>query len=272
MERRQHRLYLPLWGVVILSILFSAPAALAATLYENSQEKLGARAEKALPADYTFVVLGDSRDNDPVFRKALASAKSFSPLFILHMGDYSSGGTLEETEHFLAMVREEVPEIPLFVVLGNHEKRGVFEKTIGPRRFTLDLARLGLRVVVADNADNNLLPEEMGYLREQLQSSRRSTFVAMHVPPRTTRWSWHSFSNGAEELTRLLAEKRVNLAFYGHVHIYDRDEIRGVPSIISGGAGAPLTYVGYPGEAVHHIIVVRVRDGAATATMVPLGK
>ncbi len=272
MERRRYRSFPLALVAVVLTLLFAAPSAFTATLYDVSREKLAVRAEKALAADYTFVVLGDSRDNDGVFRTALAKAKSFSPLFILHLGDYSARGTAEETEHFLAMLRETVPEIPCFVVFGNHENRGHFERAIGPRRFALDLPRLNLRLVAVDNADNMLRPSELGYLREQLTTKERTTFVAMHVPPRTQRWSWHSFSDGAEEATRLLAEKGVRVAFYGHVHVYDRDEIRGVPSVITGGAGAPLTYIGYPGEALHHIVVVRVKGGTATATMVPLGK
>ena len=39
----------------------------AATLYERSLEKLQAGIERVSPADFTFVVLGDSRENDDVF-------------------------------------------------------------------------------------------------------------------------------------------------------------------------------------------------------------
>ena len=271
----RHRLIrrsLVTWGALLLVAFCSATFASAATLYERSRDTLALRAQKALPNDVTFVVLGDSRDNDQVFREALATAKEYDPLFILHMGDYSSQGTPEETERFLSLLGEEIPRVPCFVVFGNHEQRGVFEKKIGPRDYTLDLPRLGLRVVVVDNADNTLRPAELGYLREQLQTRRSAVFTAMHVPPRTSRWDWHSFSAGAGELARLLTQRHVTTAFYGHVHIYDRDEIGGVPSIITGGAGAPLTRVGYPGQALYHIIVVRVKNGTATATMVPINK
>lgn len=272
MKRKLLRAVLSALGVVFLGLPLAPTAAPAATLYERSREMLAVKAEKALPAEYTFVVLGDSRDNDGVFRKTLALARGFSPLFILHTGDYSSGGTAAESEHFLALLREEVPDIPCFVVLGNHERPSVFEKVIGPRHFTLDLPRLGLRLVAVDNAGNALETSELGYLRDQLKTRRPATFVTMHVPPRTNRWSWHSFTDGAENLTQLLAEDHVSMAFFGHVHIYDRAEIRGIPCIITGGAGAPLTAIGFPGEAVHHLTVVRVKDGRVSATMVPLGR
>ena len=111
----------------------------------------------------------------------------------------------------------------------------------------------------------------MAYLRRQLTLRSPLAFVAMHTPPRTERWNWHTFSEGAPELIRLLADEGVTMAFFSHVHQFDRDMIGGVPAIISGGSGAPL--VGrerFPGEPVHHLVVVRVRKGIAIAEMVPV--
>ncbi len=81
----------------------------AASLYERSLEKLQAGIERVSPADYTFVVLGDSRENDSVFKKTLALAKTYNPLFILHGGDYSNKGSDKETDNFLEMVNSIVP-------------------------------------------------------------------------------------------------------------------------------------------------------------------
>ena len=77
----------------------------AASLYERSLRKLQVGIEHVSPVDFTFVVLGDSRENDSIFRKALALAKTYNPLFILHGGDYSNTGSDKETDHFLALVR-----------------------------------------------------------------------------------------------------------------------------------------------------------------------
>ena len=90
----------------------------------------------------------------------------------------------------------------------------------------------------------------------------------MHVPPKTERWNWHTFSDGAAELENALAENGVKAAFYFHIHLYARDEIKGVPSIITAGAGAPLISFGFPGEPVYHIVVVRVKNGTVTTEMV----
>ncbi len=240
----------------------------AASLYERSLERLQARIERVSPADFTFVVLGDSRDDDSTFQKTLALARTYNPLFILHGGDYSSKGTDQETDHFLGLVDGVVPEVPFFVVFGNHENRKVFAEKVGPLNFSVDSASLKLRVIAVDNAGNALKPPELAYLKGQLAAKRENTFVAMHVPPKTARWSWHTFSEGATELQEALAEHGVRMAFYFHVHLYARDVIKGVPSIISAGAGAPLVSSGFPGEAVYHIVVVRVNNGMVTTEMV----
>jgi Icc protein len=128
-------------------------------------------------------VLGDSRDNDSLFKKALALAKPYNPLFILHGGDYSNKGSDKETDNFLALVNDSVPDVPFFVVFGNHENRKVFAKKIGPLNFSLDSAKLKLRVIAVDNASYALKIPELEYLSNQLAAKRENTFVAMHVPP-----------------------------------------------------------------------------------------
>jgi predicted phosphohydrolase len=92
----------------------------------------------------------------------------------------------------------------------------------------------------------------------------------MHVPPKTERWNWHTFTEGADELGRILTEGRVQGALFSHVHLFDRSEFAGIPAIITGGAGAHLVSFGFPGEPVYHILVVRVTNGKATFKMVPI--
>ena len=256
--------------LTLLIIGLHPGAGCGATLYERSVMQFEARAEHASPHEYSFVILGDSRGGDTVFEKALRLARSFQPLFILHGGDYSQSGGENETDRFLDLVHQGVPDIPLFVVLGNHENREVFARRIGPADFTLKNGRLGLTLVALDNSDNTLKASQLQYLRSRLSSATGASFVAMHVPPRTERWGWHTFSEGADQLGKILAQGRVQGAIFSHVHLYDRSEFGGVPAIITGGAGAPLVRFGFPGEALYHILVVRVSDGKATFRKVPI--
>ncbi|UFS70854.1 metallophosphoesterase [Geomonas sp. RF6] len=256
--------------IILLLTVASSQSCLGATLFDHSLSLFQAKAQKVSPADYTFVVLGDSRDNEPVFRKALAVAASYDPLFIVHGGDYSSRGGSAETEDFLSLLRETVPDLPVFVVPGNHETRSVFTQKVGPLRFTLDSERLGLTFVAVDNSDYVLRKGEVEYLRAAVNAARGSAYVMMHVPPKTERWNWHTFSDGADDLKKILALGKVQAAFFSHVHLYDRHSYGGVPSYITGGGGAPLVLFGFPGDPVFHILVVRVQGGKGTVTKVEL--
>jgi predicted phosphodiesterase len=253
-------------GVLALVL---ASAAGAESLYERSLPRFKTLAEKAAPQEFTFVVLGDNRGNDAVFRRALRLAAGYAPLFILHDGDVSESGSRAELDHFRAVVEESVPAIPFFVVAGNHEgKKDIFVRELAPLDYVIDSPRLGLRVAVVDNSGYALKPGELAFLDGKLTPERHFTFIAMHIPPKTPRWSWHTFSEGADGLTRLLAEKKPTAVFFGHVHLFDQSEIAGVPAFITGGAGAPLVLFGFPGEPVYHILVVRVKNGVASFEMV----
>ncbi len=257
-------------ALILLLIPFFAQDGFGATLYERSMVQFKAHALKAAPNDFTFVVLGDSRGGNAVLKKALARAKSYRLLFILHGGDYSNHGGEEETASFLSLVNQNVPEVPLFVVMGNHENREVFDREIGPSHFTLDSKRLGLVLVAVDDSEYALRPLELDYLRSQLAPGRRTAFIAMHIPPKTDRWSWHSFTDGAEDLKVIVAKYPLQGLFFSHVHLFDRSEFAGVPAIITGGAGAPLVTIGFPGDPVYHIVVVRVKNGKVSFEKVPL--
>ena len=254
-----------------LSIVLSVQGK-ASTLYEESLEKFQDNVKQLTGKDFVFVVLGDSRDNDTIYKKALAIAATFNPLFILHTGDVANKGTQKELNHFREMVHTAVPDIPFFVVAGNHEivkgSKNIFKKIIGPLDYILDSAKLNIRIIVLDNADYTLKPQQLDYLRHQLNNTRALNFVAIHIPPKTGRWTWHSFKEGSADFTQILSDKKVPLAFCGHIHQFDEDEIKGVKYIITGGAGAPLNRWFFPGDPVYHIIVVKVKNGTVSYKLV----
>ena len=256
--------------ILLLVPLFSRPG-FGETLYERSTAQLAAKALQANPADYTFVVLGDSRAGDRKFRQALSLAKTFHPLFIFHGGDYSERGGKRETAKFLRLLKESVPDMPVFVVKGNHEKNSqIFAREIGPLNFTVESKRLGLTLIAVDNSKEKLKGAELDYLKSRLSSAAGSVFVAMHIPPKSERWDWHTFAEGAAELKSILATSRVQASFFFHMHLFDSSEFGGAPAFVSGGAGSPLHVKDAPGEPVHHILVVRVKNGKASVSKVLL--
>jgi len=252
------------------------------TLYERSLQKLEENLKTASPDDFMFVVMGDSRDNDEVFKKILTAADKLRPLFILHGGDTVFTGREKKFNRFLDIVESTLPDTPIFVVIGNHELtnnvkaphgKQIFQEKIGPLNYVLDMKKLGMRIVALDNSVYELTPTQLEYLEEQLTTKRKYKFVIMHIPPETQKWQHsHCFTKGADRLKQIMAEKKVSAAFFSHLHLYSQDEVKGVKYIITGGAAAPL-HVHIPfGEHSHHFIAVRVKDGKVSTEIIRINQ
>ena len=263
---------------VILFTLVCPLTSHSSTLHERSLQKLEKNLQTASPDDFIFVVLGDSRDNDEVFKKILVEAAKLRPLFILHGGDIVNTGTEKKFNHFLDSVESTIPDTPIFVVMGNHELtynmksdqgKKLFQEKIGPLNYALDMKKLGMKVVGLDNSLYELRPTQLKYIEEQLTSAKKYKFVIMHAPPETQKWKHsHCFSKGADRLMQIMAEKKVTVAIFSHLHLFAQDEIKGVKYIITGGAAAPLHAKVAFGEAVYHFIVVRVKNGKVSTEVI----
>lgn len=221
---------------------------------------------KAKARTYRFVVTGDNREGNTVFRKILNQAQHYQPDFMLHSGDFVPRGSYLEYQQF-SNILYGVP-FPLLFALGNHEiynpqgrkwfqqfmsRQTYFAFDIGPDRF-----------IVADNANGDLSPGQLRWLEVQLQLRRRYKFVVMHMPPRNVIW-FHAFGGpGAIRLLQLVEKYQVNYAFFGHIHIYDEMISNGVHYVVSGGAGAPMfqmpLYISPQGGAFPHFLVMDVSD------------
>jgi len=230
--------------------------------FADSLKAFEARAASANADEWRFVFLGDNRGNDSKFKEILKRAKEFDPLFILHGGDIVETGTAGELAHFLEVVRSVKGLPPLFVVRGNHEMNAaLFEKMIGPLNFVIDSQRLGLRLAAVDNSNYVLSERELAFLSKNLDQKRQNQVVSMHIPPRTDRWPKHSFDKGKDELLTLMTDRKVKMGLFAHIHLFDADTIKGIPCIISGGAGSQLAWYGYAGDAMYHLVIVDVVKG-----------
>ncbi len=248
--------------LLLLMAVGSAPGAAPASFFTSALKGFEAQAAAADPDHWSFVFLGDNRGNDAKFKQILERARELKPLFILHGGDVAERGTPAELAHFLETVRSVKNLPPMFVVRGNHETiPGLFEQQIGPLNFALDSQRLGLRLVAVDNADYHLREREQSYLAQYLDRKRPIQIVAMHIPPKTERWPKHSFDKGRKELLTLMEGRKVDMGLFAHIHLFDKDSYKGIPLIVSGGAGSQLAWYGYSGDAVYHLVVVEVNKG-----------
>jgi predicted phosphodiesterase len=267
-------------GWILIFILVCANAQ-SETLYEQSRQKLESRLAGIQQESYTFVVMGDSRDNDKIFIKCLLTAARYNPLFILHTGDAVSTGSEEQFLHFLSILQQNLPDMPVFVAAGNHEltkreksERGkaLFQQLIGPLDYVLDIPRINARFIVLDNSGYSLTSKQIVYLNNQLTVDNSLKFIFMHIPPQTLKWiDSHAFTNGADAFLQTLSGRSVAGVFYGHYHLYDEAMISGTRHIITGGAGAPLTRL-YFGDSSYHFVVVTLSGGKVSTEKVQVSE
>lgn len=164
-----------------------------------------------------------------------------SARFLLGAGDLTEDGSRAELERFqreLLRLR-----MPYFTTLGNHELGAspvLYHEYFGRGNFQFRFH--GVAFTLLDDASASLDPTAFEWLEDWLRAARNDVhIVAMHIPPidpiGVRNGSWASRNEAAKFLGRL-AEGRVDLTLYGHVHSYYSFDNAGIPAFISGGGGA----------------------------------
>jgi len=161
--------------------------------------------------------------------------------FLLGAGDLTERGTRAELERFQRELLR--LNIPYFTTLGNHElgtHPDLFHEYFGRGSFQFRFH--GVVFTLLDDASATLDEATYEWLDAWLAGARRDVHVvAMHIPPidpiGVRNGSWASRSEAAKLLGRL-AEGRVDLTLYGHVHSYYSFDNAGIDAFISGGGGA----------------------------------
>ena len=199
--------------------------------------------------NFTFAVMGDSRDNPEKFRNILAAAAAHAPAFIVHTGDITRFGRADEFAEAVAILR--ACPAPVVVIPGNHdletEKGRFFEQVFGPLDFYFQAG--AYRFICINNTDDVIdgsfirLPAGDAPAKlEVLAAGDAPACIVMHQPPATASINEHVSVPSTEPLAALLRKHGpgIGAILCGHVHGYAATELEGVPVIISGGAGAPL--------------------------------
>ena len=161
--------------------------------------------------------------------------------FVLGAGDLTSGGTKEQLERFQKELLR--LKVPYFATLGNHElgtRPDLFHDYFGRGNFHFRFHDVAFTLL--DDGSASLDPTVYDWLDDWLEASRNDVhIVAMHIPPLdpfgVRNGSWASRAEAAKFLGRL-AEGRVDLTLYGHIHSYYSFDNAGIPAFISGGGGA----------------------------------
>lgn len=225
---------------------------------------------------------------DDAFDRLVTDLQTKDPDLILQLGDMVSVGTSENFAAFTAKL-DALVQVPFFPVIGNHDRddphnvvpHTQYQKVFGPGDFWFE--RGGYRFVMLDTSDGRVMPEQLAWFEEALNTTDKRTVVSIHIPPvylnkqldgpeRLPRRMTASargveiiekdkffrtwFERGSEEFRRIVEQAGVERVYIGHLHTLASTQINNVRYVVSGGGGSPLyRFPGIPGDKITHYIL-----------------
>ncbi len=172
------------------------------------------------------------------------------PGLLVHCGDVTASGTLDEYRVFFNVERPLLCRTPFFPCLGNHDLGSITNW----RRFFCLPGNERWYSVRYGNAAFHCLDDSSSYapgseqyewfLSELLADSAnpniRHVFVWFHYPPYTTNQAYTGNMRARQYLCPLFERFGIRVCFNGHVHAYEHSLVSGVHYITTGGGGAAL--------------------------------
>ncbi len=230
----------------------------------------GARGEDtAVPG--IMAVYGDSRGSPDIHRKIVEGILRFKSRVVFHTGDLVNRGADEKDwADFKVIIAPLTAKAEFFPVRGNHDVGSsyyfdTFTLPGNEKWYTVD--RQGVHFILLDT-NSRLTPgsDQYRWLEAELQrSGGKDTFVAviLHHSPFST--GIFPDEKGLQKKIAPLFEKyAVDIVFGGHHHFYERQRVRDVTYIVTGGGGDPLHFqLHYSADSavfmnVHHFCIFHV--------------
>ncbi len=244
------------------------------------------------PADFQFVVFGDTRTRHEFHQRVVAAILKTRPDFVIHTGDLvSDGSDTAQWPIFFSIERELLRNAVFYPVLGNHERNNpqyyeffdvkspFYSFNWGNLHFTLLNSDVG-NAAMSAAAKEAFWQEQLKWLEEDLAKSQKSTmrFVAFHHPPFTAMGKRAAGTERMQaDFVPLFEKFKVTAVFNGHDHNYQHHEKNGVNYIVTGGGGAPLYTLDAPipgvtkkVEKTEHYVTVKVAGDTAIAQAIAL--
>jgi len=242
---------------VLLLILVAVSPSFAAQNQKIAQKLV---ALDKIPGKFTFIVIGDTRSGDDIYKKLISLAMERKPDFILNVGDMiTKPGNTEQWSNFWELSKPIT--VPYFLTVGNHDvhRRAWFsERTYreqvdlpGNELYYSFVAGNSLFVVLDSSFNDNdrrITGAQLTWLEGLLlNSNKKHKFVFVHHPLYTEPGKWyHSgdcldvYPKDRDRLEALFVKAKVDAVFAGHEHVYQRKMVDGIPHITTGGGGAPI--------------------------------
>lgn len=244
----------------------------------TATDESGATASSALssfqtapPPDmpWAFTVIGDTQRNPSVTRRCAEGAYALRPNFMLHCGDVVDNGHAKNQwiQDLLEPMSVLTSRVPMFPVIGNHEKNShwyydYFSLPAPEYHYTFHYGNAQF-FMIDSNKPLGPSSEQYQWLERELGKSKATWKFACHHHPcfssdendygdhhrggEKVVFTWGD--PNARQLVPLYENYGVDIAWNGHIHLYERtwpiyqmsiNQKKGVRYITSGGGGGNL--------------------------------
>jgi 3',5'-cyclic AMP phosphodiesterase CpdA len=179
-----------------------------------------------LQSDLKDVFESVNSPNDNL-KNVLCRLKQLELDFIVISGDLVHEGKKADYEYFKEILAESGHKIPLFLALGNHDRKDSFneaffqEKVLSPYYYSEDVS--GLRVIVLDSAmpghvGGYISQEQLDWLKNILaRPSEKGSILIMHHP---LYWNQSFLTvENAGQLLQMIYASDIRGIFCGHTHL-----------------------------------------------------
>ena len=240
-----------------------------------------------IPGKFSFVVIGDNRSGDDIYKKLVSMIVVRKPAFVVNTGDMIvTPGDKRGWTKFWEMSKPIT--VPYFLVVGNHDahpKVLLSEKTYkeqvdlpGNELYYSFTAGNSLFIVLdsfIDDQEKRIMGEQLKWLEAILANSvQKHKFVFLHHPLYTDPGKGHhshdsmdKYPESRDRLDALFKKFEVDAVFSGHEHYYEKRIVDGITYVITGGGGAPM----YDKEAnggFNHFVLVTVDGDKVNAEVI----
>lgn len=272
-------------------VMFLLVFLLAGTAFTAQDQQIAQKlaALEKIQGKFSFVVIGDNRSGDDIYKKLVSMIVERKPDFVINTGDMiTTPGSKKDWAKFWEMSKPITA--PYFLTVGNHDAYSKVPLSEKKYREEVDLpgnelyysfvAGNSLFIVLdscLDDQEKKITGEQLKWLEEVFANShQKHRFVFLHHPLYTDLGKGHhahdsidKYPEGRDRLEALFAKSRVDAVFSGHEHYYERRTVDGFPHIITGGGGAPMydkeEYGGF-----NHFVQVTVDGDRVTAEVVDI--
>lgn len=175
---------------LLIGLLFAVSAFLGRDIlislkkFSNSEPVISGQSNKTVL--YRFAVISDTHSDSNFTERALKQARALGIGYIVHTGDWTTVGTLEELGEQKRLFDE--ANISYYGIMGDHDRwqSGArnFENVFGKIYESFDLNNIHHILLDASNLNEGLGKTQLDWLESDLERNKdKKILIFMHLPP-----------------------------------------------------------------------------------------